>query len=141
MPVQKQYGQFEVTSEEGRGIMNDRTWFVAVVYGDDQRYINTGQNGKKLARTLAAALDAADETDLSSLPPEFGPAARAGDEWEQWAGETQAVPARIAGAGKAPLAAYLKVVHRQRENWIGNRLGVSEQTVRQYLSDLREGRR
>lgn len=144
-----QYGMFEVTSErKGGGLTGTTVWYVQ--RGDDsarRRKIGDGKTGKKNARALAAALAAAGQTDLSALPPEFGPTKHHqlhgddGDEWEQWAGETQAVPAEVAAAGKAPLAAWVKVVHRERESWIGNRLDVSESTVRQYLSDLREGRR
>ena len=104
--------------------------------------LNYGKDGKKLARTLAAALDAAGATGTSELlPPVLGPSKHDTDEWEAWAADTDAVPVKIATAGKAPIAAWLKVVHRERESWIATKLGVSERTVRQYLSDLREGRR
>lgn len=102
--------------------------------------VGDGPDGKRLARTLAATLEKAGFDSLDVLPPEFGPEEH-GDDWEAWASESFAVPARVSMASKAAVAGWLKVVHRQREEWIADHYGVSEETVVQYLSDLREGRR
>jgi len=145
MQVAEKYGSIAVkyakkTTSFGR---SDRTYYIEYVGEQEPVEIGDGKDGKKLARTLAAALDSAGVTGYNQiLPPEFGPAKHSDtDEWELWAGDSRAIPARIATAGKAAMAGWLKVVHQEREKWIGNELGVSEGTVRQYLSDLREGRR
>jgi len=143
MQSETEYGRFEVTYEtRNTGISNRTTYYVKA--GDERIEINDGNDGRKLARTLAATLDAAGAIDFSELPPEWEderPDEYSEGEWESWEADNQSVPVRVAGAGKAPLAGYLKVVYGQRESWIARRLDVSEQTVRQYLSDLREGRR
>lgn len=108
--------------------------------------VGSGKNGKKLARTLAATLASAGVHGFECLPPGFEDGDRpsrvgSGGEWEEWAAESHAVPAEIAAAGKAALAGWLKVVHRRSASQIAHRLGVSESTAQQYLSDLRQGRR
>lgn len=137
------YGRWQVRGEQNAGLSGTKTMWHVERKGENQSVeLNYGKDGKKLARTLAAALDAAGATGSSELlPPELGPSKHDTDEWEAWVADTDAVPVKIATAGKAPIAAWLKVVHRERESWIATKLGVSERTVRQYLSDLREGRR
>jgi hypothetical protein len=143
--AKKKYGRFTVEREResGRGLGSTDVWYVRRSGKDWEVDCGTKKNGKKLARTLAAALDAADVLDPTDvLPPEWGPRGITADsDWEAWADESKAVPVAIASAGNAAVAAWLKVVHKEREKWIANTLGVSESTVRQYLSDLREGRR
>jgi len=142
----QKYGYWKViytTKRGGFGGGSTRTYYVTSSAGKmEPLEINTGKTGKKLARTLAAALEAAGATEHSDiLPPEIHPNEYSDDEWESWVGKTSAIPVQVAAGGKAAIAGYMKVVHQERESWIGSRLGVSEQTVRQYLSDLREGRR
>jgi hypothetical protein len=138
-----EYGQWRVESKKDRGGLDTRTiYYVRRSNGDESVEVGSRKEGRKLARTLAATLDSAKVSGVDDvLPPEFRPDRHNGDEWEQWAGESLAVPAKVACAGKAPIAGWLKVVHKQSEQWIANRMDVSESTVRQYLSDLREGRR
>lgn len=146
---QKEYGRFEVTTAKQSHSFRNRstTWYYVETNGEPPVKVGSGSDGKKLARTLAATLDSANVHDLDALPPGMTgdepshPDEYSNDEWEAWTAENEVLPVRIAGAGKAAIAGYLKVVHREREAWISNRLGVSESTVRQYLSDLREGRR
>ncbi|WP_128478349.1 hypothetical protein [Halorussus pelagicus] len=116
-------------------------FYLSEVEGRERVEVGDGPDGRRNARTLAAALAAAGVESLDVLPPEFGPSAHDGDEWEAWADDSFAVPARVATASRAAIAGWLKVVHRQREDWIASEVGVSEDTVVQYLSDLREGRR
>jgi len=143
--TEESYGYWKVVYTVERGGFGGGTrnvYHVQCGSDSEQRLeIGSGDEKQRLARTLAATMEAAGATDFDLLPPELGPTSYDGDEWEAWAADTNAVPAKVAGAGKAALAGYLKVVHRERESWIGSRLDVSEQTVRQYLSDLREGRR
>ena len=142
MAQTRSYGRFDVESETNpRGLTDRTTYYVTARGANDRVKVGDGKQARHHARTLAAALAAAGEIDLSSLPPEFGPRRSDENEWAGWAGDTLAVPATIAAAGNAPLAGYLKVVHRQSESWIAREMDVSETTVRQYLSDLREGRR
>jgi hypothetical protein len=138
-----QYGRWIVTKDRNAGISGSKTMYGVEREGENERVeINTGKTGKKLARTLAAALDKAGAIGSEELlPPSLGPSSYDGDPWEAWAADTDAVPVKVAAAGKASIAAWLKVVHQEREKWIAGKLGVSESTVRQYLSDLREGRR
>jgi hypothetical protein len=143
MSDQMTYGLFSVEEREKRGSLGNVTPY-AVTHGSgddgDEVLVDTS-NSRQDARTLAAALSAAGMTTVvDAVPPNLG-GRRGEGGWESWGAETNAVPARVAGAGAAPTAAYIKVVHRERESWIANRLGVSESTVRQYLSDLRAGRR
>jgi hypothetical protein len=144
------YGRFEVTHETNtrrRSRLSDTTWYYVETNGEPSVKVGSGSDGKKLARTLAATLNAANVHDFDVLPPGLDgdepmhPDDYSDNEWESWASDNEVVPVRIARGGKAAIAGYLKVVHRERENWIASRLGVSESTVRQYLSDLREGRR
>jgi len=146
MQATEDYGRILVEMEKETSGFNSTTPVYYVKYSGENEAVEIGhgKDGKKLARTLAATLDKAGVTGISDvLPPEFGPSKydRDGGEWEQWAGESQAIPAQVAAAGKAAMAGWLKVVHQEREGWIATELGVSEPTVRQYLSDLREGRR
>jgi len=139
-----QYGRYTVEKErESGGFGNTDVWYVRNTGANWETEVGTKQNGKKLARTLAATLDAADVLDPSDvMPPEWG--ARGitkGDDWQTWVAETHALPVEIATGGNAAIAGWMKVIQKEREGWISNRIGVSEQTVRQYLSDLREGRR
>lgn len=142
-----QYGAFKVTSSTNRRGLSSTTHYYIERNGEEPVKLGTGKDGKKLARTLAAALEAAGVHNFDCLPPGLRgddpqyPHDYSDDEWEAWASDNEVVPVRIASGGKAAIAAYLKVVHREREKWIASRLGVSETTVRQYLSDLREGRR
>jgi len=146
---QTKYGRFEVVKHEERraGSLSPRTRYYVETNGEPSIKVGSGSNGKKLARTLAATLNAANVHDLDALPPGMTgdepayPDEYSDDEWQAWTADNEVLPVRVAGAGKAAIAGYLKVVHRERESWIANRLGVSESTVRQYLSDLREGRR
>lgn len=146
---QKEYGSFKVTNatDHRPGTLTNRTNWYVEAYDEPAVKMGSGKEGKKRARTLAATLDAAGCHGLDALPPGLDgdepeyPDKHSSDDWEAWASENGAVPVRIASGGKAAIAGYLKVVHRERESWIGRRLGVSESTVRQYLSDLREGRR
>ena len=146
---QKEYGRFKVTNttDSRPGTLSNRTYWYLETNAEPPVKMGSGKEGKKRARTLAATLDAAGVHDFDALPPGLDgdgpdyPDEHSSDEWEAWVGENEVVPVRIASGGKAAIAGYLKVVHRERENWIANRLGVSESTVRQYLSDLREGRR
>lgn len=146
---QTEYGSFKVTNatDHRAGTLTNRTIWYVEAYDEPAVKMGTGKEGKKRARTLAATLDAADCHGFDALPPGLNgdepeyPDSHSSDEWEVWSSENGAVPVRIASGGKAAIAGYLKVVHRERESWIGRRIGVSESTVRQYLSDLREGRR
>lgn len=136
-----EYGRFKVESETGH---SRRKYFVRPKGDYGEAYCGNGKDGKKRARTLAAALDAAGQHDLETLPPEWGQDNRLskyGDsgQIEKWAVEENAVPAEIAVAGKPAIAAYLYVVYNENPKYMN--LGVSESTIRQYLSDLREGRR
>ena len=141
--VDRYDGVFRVEYENVASPLGGTTrFYVAEIDGDAQVEVGDGADGRRNARTLAAALAAAGVESLDVLPPEFGPDfAAPGSEWEAWAGESFAVPARIATASRAAIAGWLKAVHRQREDWIASEVGVSEDTVVQYLSDLREGRR
>ena len=144
-----EYGSLKVTSatDHRAGTLTNRTNWYVEAYDEPAVKMGSGKEGKKRARTLAATLDAAGVHDFDALPPGLDgdgpdyPDEHSSDEWQAWVGENEVVPVRIASGGKAAIAGYLKVVHRERESWIANRLGVSESTVRQYLSDLREGRR
>jgi hypothetical protein len=136
-----EYGRMKVESERGR---SRRQYYVRPKGGDREAYCGTGKDGKKRARTLAATLDAAGQYDLDTLPPEWGQDNRLSkfgheNEIEEWACEENAVPAEIAVAGKPAVAGYLYVVYNESPSYMS--LGVSESTIRQYLSDLREGRR
>jgi hypothetical protein len=134
-------GAFRVEYENVASPLGGTTrYYVSEVDGERQVEIGDGTDGKKLARTLAATLAKADVATLNVLPPEFGPKTQGG-EWEKWVAESVPVPATVAAAGRAASAGWLKVVYRIREDWIGDEIGVSEDTVVQYLSDLREGRR
>jgi len=142
------YGVFKIVSERQSGISRSDVWYVENHEGDRVR-VGDAANGETRAKTLAATLDATKAGSFDLLPPGMlvderprgHPRSHSDNDWETWAAETNAVPAEVAGAGKAPLAGYLKIVHRERDGWIANRLGVGEATVRQYLSDLRNGRR
>jgi len=139
-----EYGRYSVEHErESSGYGHVDVWYVRNTGANWEVEVGQKRDGKKLARTLAATLDSAgvlDPTDV--MPPEWGPRGITADsDWEAWADDAKAVPAAVAGGGKAAIAGWLKVVHKEREGWISNELGVSESTVRQYLSDLREGRR
>jgi hypothetical protein len=136
-----EYGRWKVTRTKSEGINHRYTYHVERKHEQDQIAVSDGSEGKTLARTLAASLDAAGVVTEPILPPSLGPNEHEGDEWEAWSDRNNAVPAKIAVAGNATVAGWLKVVHRERESWIANKLDVSESTVRQYLSDLREGRR
>lgn len=145
--AQSNYGRFEVTNQDkNRTFAKSRTAYFVEDRDGHAVEIGTGKNGKKRARTLAATLNAASIYSFEDvLPPglldgDF-PSKGASDPWQEWASDTDAIPARIATSGKAPMAGWLHIIHRERPSWIANELGVSEQTVRQYLSDLREGRR
>jgi hypothetical protein len=143
MADRTEYGRFEAISErDDSGYLTTVRWSVDTA-NEPPIEIGTGSDGKKLARTLAAALDAADVDGWDCLPPGFAdgerPESYDSGTWEAWAADSLTVPARVAASGKAPLAAYLKVVHRKGESWIAKQLDVSEATVRQYLSDLRRG--
>lgn len=143
--LSEKYGRWRVVTTQKRGGFGGGTQSVYHVQNGtddaDRMKIGAGKEKKRIARTLAATMDAAGAIDFDLITPELGPKEYSDNEWEKWAAESNAVPAKVAGAGKAALAGYLKVVHREREGWIASRLDVSEQTVRQYLSDLREGRR
>jgi hypothetical protein len=144
---QTEYGRFDVTSNtKTTGFGSNTTYWGIETRNEPTITIGNGKEGKQQARTLAAVLNAAGAHGFDMLPPGMVendelPGKGSSNEWEQWAADTEAVPARIATAGKAAVAGWLKVVHRERESWIGTELDVSESTVRQYLSDLREGRR
>jgi len=138
-----EYGRFKVESERGN---SRRSYYVRPKGGDREAYCGNGKDGKKRARTLAAALDAAGQFDLDTLPPGWAwdnKLRKHGDteDIEEWAVEENAVPAEIAVAGKPAVAAYLYVIYNENPQFMENTLGVSEATIRQYLSDLREGRR
>ncbi len=140
-----EYGRFKVQKEIDRGGLGKTEKF----------YVQNGMKGDRIrvyggenrAKTLAAVLDSAGAVDFDVLPMDSEGLEEPrkhnddADEWEVWADDALAVPAEVAVAGKAAVAGFLKVVHRERESWIGTKLGVSEATVRQYLSDLRAGRR
>lgn len=51
------------------------------------------------------------------------------------------VPIQIAAEGKPCIAAYLSEVHRLRNGDIAEKIGVSEATAKQYVSDYRHSRR
>ena len=114
-------------------------YYVSECDGPGRVEIGDGADGKTLARMLAATLANAAVDSLDVLPPEFGPESH-GDAWETWTARTVPVPATVAAAGRAASAGWLKVVYRMREDGIATEVGVSEDTVVQYLSDLREGR-
>jgi hypothetical protein len=139
--VVDEYGRWKVTQTESEGINHRYMYHVERKHEQDQIAVSDGSDGKKLARTLAAALDAAGTITEPILPPSLGPNKHEGDEWEEWSDRNDAVPAKIATAGNAAIAGWLKVVHQERESWIATKMDVSKSTVRQYLSDLREGRR
>jgi len=138
------YGLWKVVYTTERGGFGGGTRTVYhVQYGSDEEErieFGSGKEKKRLARTLAATMNAAGAS-MDLLPPELGPKRYDDNEWQSWAASSNAIPTKVAAAGKAAIAGYCKVVHREREGWIAGRLDVSEQTVRQYLSDLREGRR
>jgi hypothetical protein len=141
----KEYGRYSVRRKrESKGFGSTDVWYVAHTGTGWEVETGTKQNGKKLARTLAAVLDSAGVMRPADvMPPEWGARGitSGDDEWQEWAAENKSVPAKVATAGNAAVAGWLKVVGKEREGWIATELGVSEQTVRQYLSDLREGRR
>jgi hypothetical protein len=56
-----------------------------------------------------------------------------------YARETR-IPVRIAGEGKAVMAAYL-VAHGHSQSSVSSALDVAESTISQYVSDFRKGRR
>jgi hypothetical protein len=142
------YGVFTIESEPQSGLTNAAKYYVENHEGDRVK-TGDGDSGQQRARTLAATLHTVEAGGFDLLPPGMlladrprgHPSEASENEWQSWAAETNVVPARVAAAGKAPLAGYLNIVHRERDSWIGGRLGVSEATVRQYLSDLRAGRR
>lgn len=146
MQKQTEYGRFEVTGTRQTALGNTTSYAVT---GPDGKTVTIGNSteGRKRARTLAATLESAEVFDMEEmLPPELlgeepNFPSRTGDGFEEWASVNDVIPVRIATAGKAAMAGWLYVIHRHRPGWISNKLGVSEQTVRQYLSDLREGRR
>lgn len=137
-----EYGYFTVERERQR---SSPFWYVTGPDGG-QYGVGTGKDGKKRAKALAAALDAAGMLDLDCLPPcadgterptKFG---GTDGEWEEWTAEAAAVPAGFM-TDKYAVAGYLHAVHRYAPAKIGRELDVSEQSARQYLSDLRAGRR
>jgi hypothetical protein len=142
------YGVLTIESEPQSGLTNGRRWFVENHEGDRVK-TGEGDSGQQRARTLAATLHAVDGGTFDLLPPGMllddrprgHPTESSENQWESWTAENHGVPARVAAAGKAPLAGYLKIVHRERDSWIGSIIGVSGETVSQYLSDLRAGRR
>jgi hypothetical protein len=138
------YGRYTVERErDTSGYGTTDVWYVRNSGANWEAEVGQKQSGKKLARTLAAVLDAADVHRPSEvMPPEWGARGiTANGEWEEWAADAEVIPAQVACGGRAAIAGWLKVIHKEKENWIANEIGVSEQTVRQYLSDLREGRR
>lgn len=137
------YGRFQVESESQLHSAN-REWFV--VDGNGDRFsCGTGRgqsSARKDAQALAGALDSAGILELDKVMPEGSPS-RWGeaDEWEEWAARAEAVPARVIGGGKWCVAGWLNVVVELGTGQIARRLDVSESTVKQYLTDLRAGRR
>lgn len=134
----REYGRFTVESVNNSG--PGRAW--DVVGRDGDRFeVGTGKDARRDAQALASALDSAGVLELDDVLPPKKPSKFTGEEWESWSDESNAVPARLVGAGKHVVAAYLDVVNEERTGTIASRLDVGEQTVRQYLSDLRADRR
>jgi hypothetical protein len=52
-----------------------------------------------------------------------------------------AVPIEIACMGQAAIASYLFSIHGEDCEHLSNLMGVSESTIRQYISDFRHNRR
>lgn len=140
----KEYGRFTVVSERtGR----NTEWMVqrespGRSYSRQQYATGIGKDGKKRAKALAAALDAANVLDIQDVMPPSEPTEYGCEsEWEEWTAESTAIPAEMFKDGKYSAAGYLHAVYRLRNSQIARKLGVSEQSVSQYLSDLRAGRR
>lgn len=143
--AQSEQATVEVTCEREKTAWGHSDTYYVEIEGFNRIEMGKHATGKKLAKTLAATLNAAGATSYDLLPPEWTkgerPSMASSDRWEGWAAEHMSIPARVAAAGKAAAAGYMKVVYRTEETLIATHLGVSEQTVGQYLSDLREGRR
>ena len=112
--------------------------------------IGSGPDAFKRGQALAAALDATNcwmDCVEELLPPEepgrggFSKYPRDEDGWDYWSIDNLVVPAKLLGDGKYGAAGWIYGVYGTNPEWIANHLDVSEQSVRQYLSDLRSGRR
>lgn len=55
--------------------------------------------------------------------------------------ERGAIPTEVACMGRPAIAAYLYSAHRKPIKVVAEQLDVTEETVKQYLSDFRHGRR
>lgn len=148
----KHYGQYTIESD--RAHRRQKLWYV--VDRDGNRYhVATGRhNARRRAQALAAALDAADVymTDgiEAIMPPdevdgEDWSGSRFGNnhenDWANWSLDNSVVPVKLMKDGNYSVSGWLHGVYDIDPKWIAQYLDVSEQSVRQYLSDLRSGRR
>lgn len=62
------------------------------------------------------------------------------DFWRKDATTTDAIPVCVAVDGQKAIAAYLFAIQRMGKSGIADRMGKSENTIQQYLSDYKAGR-
>ena len=141
----RQYGRWNV---EQRKENSRSVWYV--IHDKDNAEIGplgSRRKGRLRAQALASALDSAGISGKYQLnrvkPPEEKTVVSSSEAetWAQWADRAHPVPSRIAGHGSPVIAGYLAGAYGLRTEKIAHELGLSDQTVSQYLSDLRAGRR
>lgn len=134
----REYGRFTV--ERNRASIGGRTEWIVVGRDGETWSLGAKKDGRRDAQALAAAFDKANVLDMDDLLPSKSPDKYTGGEWEEWAAAAEVVPADLVGAGKPAVAAWMKVVLGVSIIRISHSLDVSEQSVRQYLADLRADR-
>ncbi len=87
-----------------------------------ERFYFTPGNGRS-SKTLA--------TIFKELQTNLGP----------FKAPSSGIPIEVASSGKAPIMAYLAVVHEKSDEEIAEVMSVSKSTVQQYLSHIKAGRR
>lgn len=130
------YGYYEVTLKSG-------SYHVTGTGEEERIFVGKDRSGRERAKALAAALDAAGVVQFERvLPPETNPSKNGeSGEWQSWSADSYALPAKMLADSNYSAAGYLHGIYDLKPSQIARRIGVSEQSVRQYLSDLRAGRR
>lgn len=144
--TKREYGRFKVEQERrrnGHGRFKSKTdWRVR---DRDGNVFWTGTNriGRQRAQALASALDSAEVLWMERVLPfdDKPDKYKSNEPWEKWAADQLVVPIRIASSGNAVIAGFLYAVYELDADTISRKLGVSEQTAHQYLTDLRADRR